>query len=434
MRFYGLGDLERHLQELSDAFSGMDDVIGKISLAPEDPGSLNKAIAQMEAALDAHVAAYGTNQTVREIIVAMKEEYAAGIRQNAMQLSRNGFTQSLDKEQPLSTEGTTTVEGLTVPKAFMSHSHADKKSIVRPLDRLLREVEGIQVWLDERDMPAGADIVDAIFSKGIGEADAVIVVLTPNSINSRWVYEELNVSVVRKIKQLVKAIIPVLYGISDEDVPDALVATNWIRLQELSEKELADCARRIGAALHGIAPAPVAPAPLYAGIPIHRLPSLTANDERLFAEACRQYMERNYWHPAVDSQDIVAYAESIGIPKESVIESLHALEQHYYVKLQFYMGSGNMPAHFEITDYGFEEFLTAYKADDYGRAKKAVISEIVNRNAHNVSMISASTGVGETLLRHILKQIESRGQAKVLWHSGGGSIMPEPTLKRLLDE
>ena len=38
--------------------------------------------------------------------------------------------------------------------------------------------------------------------------------------------EELNVSVVRKIRKRGKAIIPVLYGISDDDVPDPLVATN----------------------------------------------------------------------------------------------------------------------------------------------------------------------------------------------------------------
>jgi hypothetical protein len=435
MRFSGFDDLQRHLRELNDALSSMNGFLGNIQIRSTNPDDVNQAIAEMEAAVDARVGSNASNAAVRQIIAAMKEKYAAGIRQRANELAQTQHHAVPSAEDEfLSNEDTQADLSGSAPKAFISHSHADKESIVRPLDKLLREVEGIKVWLDERDMPAGADIVDAIFSKGIGEADAVIVVLTPSSINSRWVHEELNVSVVRKIKKRVKAIIPVVYGISDDDVPDALVATNWIRLADTSETELADCARRIGAALHGIVPAPVAPPPPYAGIPIHRLPSLRPNDERLFAEACRQYLERDYYHPAVDVQSMITYGDSIGMTSEQVVESLHALEQHHYIgDLQFYLGSGNMPNHFRISDYGLESYLRTYKADEYAGVKNAVISEIVKRNGHDLSMICRATGVSESLARHIVRNIERGGQARVSWHSGGASVMAEPTLKRLLE-
>lgn len=432
--FSGFDDLSRHLREVSDALSSMDGTIGQIRLRSASTDDVNEAIAEMEAAVDARAGSSVSNPMVRQIVASMKERYAAALRERAALLSLN---EGLDSGN----EGKDTSDDLgaagaaSAPKAFLSHSHADKDSIVRPLDKLLREVEGVHVWRDERDMLAGADIVDAIFSKGIGEADAVIVVLTENSINSRWVHEELNVAVVRKIKQRVKAIIPVVYGISDNDVPDPLVATNWIRLTDLSEAQLAHCARRIGAALHGISPGPVAPPPAYAGIAIHRLPSLRPNDERLFAEACRQYADREHWHPAVDVETVVSYGSSIGISAESVVESLHALEQQHYIgELQYYLGSGKMPNHFRITDFGFESYLTRYRADEYRRAKNLFISEIVNKNGHDLGMIIAGVGVSEALARHILRQIERRGHATVSWHSNGASIIAEPTLKRLLDE
>ena len=142
-----------------------------------------------------------------------------------------------------------------------------------------------------------------------------------------------------------------------------------IRLSDLSQEQLADCARRIGAALHGIAPAPVVPPPPYAGIPIHRRPSLKPNDERLFAEACREYVERNYYHAAVDVQKMIAYGESIGMPAADVVESLHALEQNHYIgDLRYYLGSGNVPNHFRITGFVLETYLRAYRADAYKKA------------------------------------------------------------------
>jgi hypothetical protein len=141
------------------------------------------------------------------------------------------------------------------PTAFLSHSSGDKDAIVRPLDSMLR-ARGISTWLDERDMPAGSNLMDSIFSAGISQSDAFVVVLTPNSIESSWVHEELSVAVVRKIQKRVNRIIPVVYLISDDQVPDALVATRWIRIKDISEAELLVCADDIAIALFGTMPAP----------------------------------------------------------------------------------------------------------------------------------------------------------------------------------
>lgn len=81
------------------------------------------------------------------------------------------------------------------PLAFISHSSADKDRIARALDALLRE-RGIRVWLDERDLLPGYNLVDAIFDHGIARSDAFVVVLSANSMKSGWVHEELTNAVV----------------------------------------------------------------------------------------------------------------------------------------------------------------------------------------------------------------------------------------------
>lgn len=319
------------------------------------------------------------------------------------------------------------------PKAFLSHSHADKESIIHPLDKLLREVNGVATWLDDRDMPAGANLMDAIFAQGIGQADAVIVVLTPNSINSDWVHEELSVAFVRKINQQVKALIPVVYGIPDDLVPPALAATNWIKLSEISDASLADCARRIGRALHGVMPAPVAPPPAYASVPIHGLPRLTPNDERLFAGACRIHLGRQRHHPAVGFDELMSVADSIGLTHDDVVESIHALESnHYFSELHWELGNPD-PYAVQISDFGLEAYLERYDPQLYREATIAFLSEIVNRNGHSMYSISQSTGVSDPLAHLIVNKIESQDLARVSWHSGGASIMAKPTMKRALE-
>lgn len=320
------------------------------------------------------------------------------------------------------------------PQAFLSHSSADKESIVRPLDELLRE-RGIVVWLDERDMLAGSNIVDEIFTRGISPSDVVVVILTPNSISNRWVHEELSVAVVRKISGSVKAIIPVIQIIKDEQVPDALAATRWIRLQNSSSLELARCADEIKASIFGRMPAPVAPPPPYAGAPLHGLPLLTPDDERVLVLACRQMLERDKYYPHVMTEELITSAEALGLIRSHVLESVGVLEQHGYItEVQYYLGAGDTPNDFSVSTYGMEVYLTAYDAERYRDAKRRVVSEIENRDKHDLGEIVASTGIKEALVTTIFKQLEAGGYGEVSEYLGGVTIFsPNATLHRLLE-
>ena len=70
---------------------------------------------------------------------------------------------------------------------FLSHSSKDK-AFVRELADFLGRDEAIQVWLDEREIAPGDNIVGEI---GCGlDADFVLLILSPDSVNSNWVKEE----------------------------------------------------------------------------------------------------------------------------------------------------------------------------------------------------------------------------------------------------
>src|SRR5947208_1191173 len=79
---------------------------------------------------------------------------------------------------------------------FISHPSLDKAFVNRLADSLA--FYGIPVFLDERSIKVGDSIPGKIYA-ALERCSHVIYVLSVNSINSKWVNEELSVA---KMKQL----------------------------------------------------------------------------------------------------------------------------------------------------------------------------------------------------------------------------------------
>jgi hypothetical protein len=90
---------------------------------------------------------------------------------------------------------------------FLCHSSADKE-FVRLLKTRLERFD-VQVWLDEDELRAGESLVDAI-SQAIHEMNYLGVVLSPSSIRSRWVKQELEMALTRQIETAKVKVIPLL--------------------------------------------------------------------------------------------------------------------------------------------------------------------------------------------------------------------------------
>jgi hypothetical protein len=91
---------------------------------------------------------------------------------------------------------------------FISHATKDD-AFVKAL-RLALEAQGLSIWIDSRNLRGGDKLAPEI-QKAISEASHVIVVLSPNTVNSPWVRREIQLALrVEQQRQGDFRVVPVL--------------------------------------------------------------------------------------------------------------------------------------------------------------------------------------------------------------------------------
>jgi|GEM_PF-2012996 len=132
------------------------------------------------------------------------------------------------------------------PKVFISHASEDKERFVEGFAIKLRE-KGIDAWLDKWEILPGDSVVEKIFKEGIGNAQAVIIVLSEFSVQKPWVRKELDTSLIRHINDQIR-LIPVVIGPCQ--VPFSLKDILYIKVKDLHsyDEEL----QRLVKAVYGI--------------------------------------------------------------------------------------------------------------------------------------------------------------------------------------
>lgn len=93
-------------------------------------------------------------------------------------------------------------------KVFISHSSVDKP-FVRKLKTDLNQ-NYIDTWVDEDEMNPG-DILQERLDYGLDKSTHIIIVLSPNSVNSEWVKYELTYALKMIEESAIEKIIPILY-------------------------------------------------------------------------------------------------------------------------------------------------------------------------------------------------------------------------------
>jgi len=111
-----------------------------------------------------------------------------------------------------------------MPKVFISHSSKDDRFVQRLAGDL--RGAGVEVWVDDR-ITVGDEFVGEI-NQGLFDSDYVAVVLSTNSIKSRWVEKEYSASLSREVRESEKIVLPLLTGnIADCDIPPLLSNKNY---------------------------------------------------------------------------------------------------------------------------------------------------------------------------------------------------------------
>jgi hypothetical protein len=101
-------------------------------------------------------------------------------------------------------------------KVFISYTHSDESNL--PLCQLLAEMIlkdlDVAIWYD-KELTAGTEY-DAAIEKAIAMSDAFVLLLTPNILRSRYVFD-VEIPLAKKNQV---AIIPVIAGMSEADIPE----------------------------------------------------------------------------------------------------------------------------------------------------------------------------------------------------------------------
>jgi hypothetical protein len=344
------------------------------------------------------------------------------------------------------------------PKVFLSHASEDKARFVVDFATRLRE-RGIDVWFDRWEMLPGDSLVRKIFDEGLARADAVIVVISKHSIAKRWVREELDAAMVKKINTSSK-LIPVV--IDDCPVPQCLQATIWEKISDLQNYE--PSLKRIVLSIFGQSDKPpVGARPAFSSKPTITIGDLTRVDSLVLQSGCEACLGMSYnscLH--FTGKDLIEKTRKLGISDAAVWESVDVLVSRGFVKVQpgipfeammepepgayaevFEEGRpeavsphGITHGRLQITFSGFDNYLKAHRPD-YEKLLKQFASIVVNEGMWEGEAIEQAMQLPAVLLEHIVDVFKEKNWIVVArygsgkWEIAAGGVSPE--LKRWLD-
>jgi len=295
------------------------------------------------------------------------------------------------------------------PKVFVSHASEDKDRFVTAFAEKLR-ANGIDAWLDKWEMYPGDSLVDKIFEEGIKHAQAIIVVVSNNSVTKPWVREELNAAVVKKLNQG-SQLIPVI--IDECEVPEALKSTLWATIHDLGnyDEEL----KRIVDAIFNRREKPALGAPpKYTQVAVDSLPGLTNTDALIFIRACEQWLAGNH---GISTGQLFTDMADLQIPQDAFLESIEILDGKGLIKGTRVFGGG-IPF-FQITHYGFDEYLRRV-FNDYDAIYDQVCLAILNENLTVNRQIAERLKQPLSIVDHVMEDLTNRGLARAEKFLGGG--------------
>ena len=314
-----------------------------------------------------------------------------------------------------------------LPKVFLSHTSEDKARFAKDLAARLQH-SGFQVWFDEWELLPGDSLVDRVFEEGVKNADAMVVIISSNSVDKPWVREELNAGFLKRIEGKCKLIPVVLDGVQ---VPQALKSTVWQQVDDLDnyEVELDRIARAIRGDRIRLEPGE---APAYASVAA--LPGLYSTDTCILHLAGQLAVETD--QHLVDSADLLTRASSDGISEEAFLESLLVLEEHLFIEIVKTFGSGiaGMSA-FTLTRLGLEEYCGTF-VPNYSGLQKRIVGELVNTGSGSDGELAEELGTTRLIAEHVLDELAARNLIRVTKMTGPATSVDyiSPQLGRLLQD
>jgi Predicted nucleotide-binding protein containing TIR-like domain len=157
IKITGIDQLQRQLKDASNALQALDGEIASVRFNPDDPASIETAVAQVEEAIDAKIAPYRGNAMVENVVAQMKQKYREQLLERATEARSSQESKSTDMAAPAATTALSQIQNtLTDLRAadyntYEHHIRKMSRALHAPeLDAITRKLtEGIDLdkWL-----------------------------------------------------------------------------------------------------------------------------------------------------------------------------------------------------------------------------------------------------------------------------------------------
>ena len=235
------------------------------------------------------------------------------------------------------------------------------------------------------------------------EGQAFLIVLSNNSIGKKWVREELDAGMIRKIEDRTRLIPIRLDGC---EVPECLRHTCWQDIPDLT-----NYGQEFERVLNGIFgmydKPPLGERPAYIHPDVAGIGGLTPIDSMVFAAACKLAIESDV--SLIPTEPVVKSVAGEGVSRDQVLESLDVLAHHHYIDPL----KGLKPIYaFKITSYGFGNYLKRELPEfDSLRAQISVL--LATNAADNTQTISAAVNLPLRTTAFFLDSLHEAGLIKM---------------------
>lgn len=309
------------------------------------------------------------------------------------------------------------------PKVFISHSWDDKKRFVLEFATQLREC-GIDAWVDEWEMVAGDSLIRKIFCEGIQNADAFIIILSKNSVSKKWIKEELDLAVIKKIEEGSR-VVPII--IDDCEIPEPLKSTVWIKITNLNDYQIEF--EKIVMAIFGKSKKPLlGSSPKYTADTIKSFSGLNQIDSIIFNAICETSFELQKIC-GIRGGQVFNSVKMYDIKDIHFCDSLAFLNHKNFISCEFPV----INARIGITHSGMKKYIEE-KVPDFNEIEKIVIHKILNLRPNIPSKNINFGDINLLCLHYILKNLSDQNLVKYTMHYGVNRIYIyklSPVLERL---
>ena len=315
------------------------------------------------------------------------------------------------------------------PKVFISHATADKERFVIEFATRLRN-NGVDAWVDQWEINPGDSLVGKIFDEALGSCHAMIVVLSQHSIASKWVREELNAAVVRKIESAIP-LIPI--RLDHCEVPECLKHCVW---QEITDPSNYDNEfKRILNSIYGqYEKPPIGEPPSHIVADTPAFDGLAPIDGTILKTICQIAIDNEY--PSVDGEPLVERLKELDITESEIMETQEVLEGRGLVEVHRTIGPPYVYS-MKVTPMGFDLFAREC-VPDYSKICADVGRCLVRKEHMNNRSMAQALNLPLRITDHIFESFEYNGLIRYSESIGGGLHMNvywvSPELRRELED